>query len=36
MELEQLDEVIENLQTLDATEDGREALAAVLMEWTDG
>lgn len=38
MELEpqQLDEVIENLQELDATEDGREALAAVLMEYTDG
>jgi len=36
MELEQLDEVIENLQELDATEDGREALASVMMEFTDG
>jgi len=36
MELEQLEEVIENLQELDATEDGRQALASVLMEYTDG
>lgn len=36
MEHEQLDSVIQDLQTLDATEDGREALAAVMMEYTDG
>lgn len=36
MELEHLDEVIENLQLLDATDDGREALAAVQMSTCDG
>lgn len=36
MENDQLDSVIEELQALDATEDGREALAAVMMKWCDG
>lgn len=34
MQFEQLEEVIENLQALDATDDGREALAAALMVQT--
>ncbi len=36
MEFEQLEEVIEELQALDATDDGREALAAVQMGQTEG
>jgi hypothetical protein len=36
MDLEQLEEVMEDLQQLDATEDGREALAAVQMSVTGG
>jgi len=34
MQLEHLDEVVLDLQRLDATEDGREALSAVRMDIT--
>ena len=36
MEHDQLDSVIQDLQALDATEDGREALTSVMMKWCDG